>query len=222
MKVWISVALVAAIAVGVSGCEEGLETAPTPHATEVATEQSQDPSPSPTTTPTSTPTHASPTPVVTQANAVTTEAPLAATYTVKAGDVCWRIAQEHGTTTAALLDANPRIDANCQNLLVGWELVIPGEGAATTAPPPEPTARAVSQPTPAATPGPTRTPTPTPAATQAQQRRTYPSCQAAAAAGEPRRQGCVRNRCPEGGRGFPAWMVPSARDGDGDGVVCEQ
>ncbi len=46
---------------------------------------------------------------------------------------------------------------------------------------------------------------------------TYPSCEAAAAAGEPRVQGSSG-----GGRGFPADKVPSARDGDSDGVVCER
>ena len=45
----------------------------------------------------------------------------------------------------------------------------------------------------------------------------YESCEEAAAAGEERVQGSRG-----GGRGFPAEMVPSARDGDGDGVVCEQ
>ena len=45
--------------------------------------------------------------------------------------------------------------------------------------------------------------------------RTYSSCDAAQAAGEPRAQGSKGS-----GRGFPKWMVPSARDGDGDGVVC--
>ena len=51
-------------------------------------------------------------------------------------------------------------------------------------------------------------PTPTPTA------RTYSSCNAAQAAGETRVQGSKG-----GGRGFPKWMLPSARDGDG--VVCE-
>ena len=46
---------------------------------------------------------------------------------------------------------------------------------------------------------------------------TYSSCDAAGAAGEPRVQG-TQGR----GKGFPAWMVPSARDGDADGVVCER
>ena len=46
---------------------------------------------------------------------------------------------------------------------------------------------------------------------------TYASCDAAQSAGEPRVQG-TQGR----GNGFPAWMVPSARDGDGDGVVCEK
>ena len=54
-------------------------------------------------------------------------------------------------------------------------------------------------------------PTPTPTA------RTYGSCDAAQAAGETRVQGRKG-----GGRGFPKWMVLSARDGDGDGVVCER
>ena len=45
----------------------------------------------------------------------------------------------------------------------------------------------------------------------------YNSCDAAQAAGETRVQGSKGN-----GRGFPEWMVPSARDGDGDGVVCER
>ena len=45
----------------------------------------------------------------------------------------------------------------------------------------------------------------------------YGSCEEAAAAGEQRVQGSRR-----GGRGYPKAMVPSARDGDGDGVVCER
>ena len=45
----------------------------------------------------------------------------------------------------------------------------------------------------------------------------YSSCDAAQAAGEPRVRGSKG-----GGRGYPKWMVPSARDGDGDGVVCEK
>ena len=66
----------------------------------------------------------------------------------------------------------------------------------------------------APTPVPTRNavqPTPTHTA------RTHSSCDAAQAAGESRVQGSKG-----GGRGFPKWMVPSARDGDGDGVVCER
>ena len=61
------------------------------------------------------------------------------------------------------------------------------------------------------TPTPTYTPMPTPS------RQVYASCEAAEAAGETRIQG---SKGP--GWGFPAWMVPSARDGDSDGVVCEQ
>ena len=45
----------------------------------------------------------------------------------------------------------------------------------------------------------------------------YASCDEAAAAGEPRVQGSRG-----GGQGFPKAMIPSARDGDGDGIVCER
>ncbi len=68
--------------------------------------------------------------------------------------------------------------------------------------------------TPTATPTNTPYPTPTPTATP---RPIYGSCEEAEAAGEQRIQG---SNGPS--RGFPAWQVPSARDGDGDGVVCEK
>ncbi len=45
----------------------------------------------------------------------------------------------------------------------------------------------------------------------------YGSCEEAAEAGEQRVQGSQG-----GGQGFPTTMVPTARDGDGDGVVCER
>ena len=45
----------------------------------------------------------------------------------------------------------------------------------------------------------------------------YGSCEEAEAAGEPRIQGSNGD-----GRGFPSMLVPSARDGDGDGIVCER
>ena len=45
----------------------------------------------------------------------------------------------------------------------------------------------------------------------------YASCEEAAEAGEERIQGSQG-----GGQGFLAEMVPTARDGDGDGVVCER
>ena len=47
--------------------------------------------------------------------------------------------------------------------------------------------------------------------------KTYASCDEAEDADEPRVRGSKGS-----GRGFPAAMVPSARDGDGDGVVCER
>jgi hypothetical protein len=46
---------------------------------------------------------------------------------------------------------------------------------------------------------------------------TYGSCDEAEKAGEELVQGSEGD-----GRGFPQPMVPSARDGDGDGVVCER
>ena len=45
----------------------------------------------------------------------------------------------------------------------------------------------------------------------------YGSCEEAEFAGEQRFQGSQG-----GGLGYPKAMVPSARDGDGDGVVCER
>ena len=66
------------------------------------------------------------------------------------------------------------------------------------------------------TPVPTERPA-QPSASPTPQTRTYANCDAAQAAGERRIQGSKG-----GGRGFPRWMVPSARDGDGDGVVCEK
>ena len=45
----------------------------------------------------------------------------------------------------------------------------------------------------------------------------YGSCEEAESAGEHRFQGSQ-----SGGLGYPKAMVPSARDGDGDGIVCEE
>ena len=45
----------------------------------------------------------------------------------------------------------------------------------------------------------------------------YGSCEEAESAGEQRVQGSKG-----GGRGYPKATVPSARDGDGDGIVCER
>ena len=85
-----------------------------------------------------------------------------------------------------------------------------------TCPCPEPTQVAV-QPTLA----PTFTPIPDIAeshtVTPSRTGKTYASCEAAQNAGEKRIQG---SKGP--GMGFPAAMVPSARDGDKDGAVCER
>ena len=45
----------------------------------------------------------------------------------------------------------------------------------------------------------------------------YGSCEEAAEAGEQRVQGSQG-----GGLGYPKATVPSARDGDGDGILCER
>ena len=55
-----------------------------------------------------------------------------------------------------------------------------------------------------------------PEAAEEPQNSVYGSCQEAEFAGESRFQGSQG-----GGLGYPKAMVPSARDGDGDGVVCE-
>ena len=64
-----------------------------------------------------------------------------------------------------------------------------------------------------ATPTPTLIPEPEPEEDTLE----YGSCEEAVEAGEARVQGSAGE-----GRGFPKAMVPSARDGDGDGVVCER
>ena len=66
---------------------------------------------------------------------------------------------------------------------------------------------------------PTSAPTPTPAGDSrvTEDATVYASCEEAEQAGVPRQQGSSG-----GGKGFPADLVPSARDGDGDGVVCER
>ena len=63
----------------------------------------------------------------------------------------------------------------------------------------------------------TATPTLIPEPEQQENISVYGSCEEAVEAGESRVQGSVG-----GGGGFPKEMVPSARDGDGDGVVCER
>ena len=55
-------------------------------------------------------------------------------------------------------------------------------------------------------------PTPSPTADDI-----YSSCDEASGAGEQRMRGTKGS-----GRGFPQSKVPSARDGDSDGIVCEK
>ena len=75
----------------------------------------------------------------------------------------------------------------------------------------------VCETTRAATPTSAPTPIPAEQSTPAGDSTVYASCDEAEQAGVPRQQGGSG-----GGRGFPADLVPSARDGDGDGVVCER
>ena len=67
------------------------------------------------------------------------------------------------------------------------------------------------------TPKPTLEPTPNETAIPAETGEIYPNCDAAVEAGLERIKGDSGD-----GRGFPADQVPSAGDGDGDGVVCER
>ena len=78
----------------------------------------------------------------------------------------------------------------------------------------EPPAVEVVREQPVTGPGPT--PTGTPVHDQSSGA-VYQSCDAANTAGEERVLGGKGN-----GKGFLKAMVPSARDGDGDGVVCER
>ncbi|MXZ02186.1 MAG: hypothetical protein F4Y88_00475 [Chloroflexi bacterium] len=78
-------------------------------------------------------------------------------------------------------------------------------GSSSTSPKVEDSPKSPTEPTPVATAVPT------------EEDEIYPSCDAAEEAGLERRTGSSGD-----GRGFPAWQVPSARDGDGDGVVCEK
>ena len=89
----------------------------------------------------------------------------------------------------------------------------------TVTPSPVPTATPTTIPTATPTATPSATPKLTPTATPTagpQQTGVYASCEEAEAAGEERMRGSIGESW-----GFPAELVPSARDGDGDGVVCE-
>ncbi|KAJ3768564.1 hypothetical protein FB446DRAFT_694837 [Lentinula raphanica] len=52
-----------------------------------------------------------------------------ATYTVVQNDNCVAIAAEFNVTYAALVAANPAVDANCDNLFIGQQLCIPAPPA---------------------------------------------------------------------------------------------
>ncbi|MYH67775.1 MAG: LysM peptidoglycan-binding domain-containing protein [Dehalococcoidia bacterium] len=144
----IAAALVMTAVLGGSiACE--IEDDSPPTQTPDPTERARTATPAPE-TPTSTP---PPTRVSTPTTAPTAEV---ITYVVRSGDVCWRIAQQFGVSTVELLEANPRIDPDCRNLRVGWELTIPTVGAAagsrstagTAAGDPEPTQERAPDPTP--------------------------------------------------------------------------
>ena len=114
-----------------------------------------------------------------------------------------------GEKTLAMIG---HIDANdCS-----WKEV--GGGTKVT-PTPRPAATATPTPRPTSTPRPTptRTPTAIPSHILFPSGNSYSSCDEAEAAGEERFKG---QQGP--GSGFPAAMVPSEWDSDGDGLVCEQ
>ena len=131
-------------------------------------------------------------------------------------DTATPTATEEPTATATPALA-PTVEATPTPLLEPTVTATPNITPSPTATPtvtPTPTATATFTPTATAKFTPTPTSTATPTATP---RVIYGDCDEAEAAGVPRFQGS------EGpGRGFPAWQVPSARDGDGDGVVCEK
>ena len=102
-----------------------------------------------------------------------------------------------------------------------WELTAtPPEAEAleemlgTCASPPELTVIMSDPASAAASPTPTPSPEPTPSPAGDT---VYDSCDEAEEAGEQRVRGSSGS-----GRGFPRAMVPSAGDGDGDGIVCER
>ena len=124
MKRW-ATALILAAVVSLTGCHQG---GPSTAPADIGSEPPATPSrkvPVPATRKTPTPDPATPAPTTPTRPAATTAGSPEGAYTVRPGDVCWRIAQDHGVTTEALMAANPRINDNCSNLRVGWELVIP-------------------------------------------------------------------------------------------------
>lgn len=124
----LALAVLLTLTFAVAACTpEGPATAPPVRGTVVSDPSPTRPPPVPATRraePTEAPT-AQPTPMPQPTQPPSSDASTLATYTVQAGDVCWRIAQDHGVTTLALMEANPRINSNCTNFTVGWELVIP-------------------------------------------------------------------------------------------------
>ena len=204
MKYWTATALVVALALLVAACEDDAGPASVPPRTTAVAEPSAE-TPAVEAVP-STPEATSTRPVPTEPSP--TQAEASATYTVKPGDVCWRIAEDHGVTTRQLLDANPRIDSDCRNLGVGWELVIPGAVAAGTV------ATSTSGATPVSTPQATPPPTPrnvsTPVATAAPEGYWHEHCARIRNDG-----GCDRRFRPiRYDRHYHPASVPSHREGE--------
>lgn len=138
------------------------------------------------------------------------------------GVVCEQSTTVESTTNAAPTATPPEgvIYASCEDAEAAGERRVQGtSGPGRGFPKPMvPTVRdgdgdgVVCERSPPAEPRTTATPTATPAEVD-----TYASCDEADAAGETRVAGTSGP-----GRGFPQPLVPSARDGDGDGVVCEK
>ncbi len=122
-----SVVLILAAGVAFAGCYEGgPDAAPADLGSTPPATPRQVPIPATRQTPTPEPTTPAPTAATPDTRpAANTTGSREGAYTVRPGDVCWRIAQDHGVTTASLMAANPRINDTCSNLRIGWELVIP-------------------------------------------------------------------------------------------------
>ncbi len=141
------------------------------------------------------------------------------------GDISSRTSQIISELLDESSDTDDEFPEVCARLVdLGYVSVVTDTATPTTTPEPTATVTPTIEPTPTSLPEPTVTaiapteiPTATPTEIATQTSEIYSNCEEAEAAGIRRIQGEKGE-----GRGFPAELVPSARDGDGDGVVCEK